>query len=134
MLGYWSHYSKDYITILMVLTTCFFALPIFIAPLRWARLMRWVVPEEKHLAIYFGRCLGAFILVVEATMLRSATTGTHFSYAFDVLFVVFTLMALVHIYGAVRKIQPITETIEIGFWLLLLVLNTLFYPTNTLVL
>ena len=75
----------------MILTTLFFALPIFIAPLRWARLMGWTIPEHEHLAIYFGRCLGAFILVVEASMLRSATTGTSFSYAFDVLFLVFAL-------------------------------------------
>lgn len=130
MLGQYAQHSREYLLVLMLSTTVFFALPIFIAPLRWARLMQWRVPEHEHLAIYFGRCLGAFILVVEATMLRSVTTGTSFSYAFDVLFLVFAMMLVVHIYGAVKRIQPITETLEIGFWLLLLILNTLFYPAT----
>ncbi|MCG4788619.1 hypothetical protein L0N33_25160, partial [Roseburia faecis] len=65
MLGYYAQYSSVYITTLMIVTTLFFALPIFIAPLTWARLMQWTIPEHTHLAIYFGRCLGAFILVVE---------------------------------------------------------------------
>jgi len=59
MLGYYAQYSKEYITTLMLLTTLFFALPIFIAPLAWARAMRWAIPEQQHLTIYFGRCLGA---------------------------------------------------------------------------
>lgn len=134
MLGHYAQYSREYITTLMILTTLFFALPIFIAPLRWARLMGWTIPEHEHLAIYFGRCLGAFILVVEATMLRSATTGTSFNYAFDVLFLVFALMFVVHVYGAIRKIQPLSETLEIGFWMILFVLNVLFYPTTTITL
>jgi hypothetical protein len=134
MLGYYSQYSHQYITTLMIGTTLFFALPIFLAPLTWARLMRWTIPEHQHLAIYFGRCLGAFILVVEAAMLRSSTTGTSFSYAFDILFIVFTLMIIVHVYGAFRRIQPITETAEIGLWIGLLVANTLFYPSTSITL
>lgn len=40
MLGYYSQYSHQYITTLMIGTTLLFALPIFLAPLTWARLMR----------------------------------------------------------------------------------------------
>ncbi|OYU09549.1 MAG: hypothetical protein CFE47_04140 [Pseudomonas sp. PGPPP1] len=134
MLGYYAHYSQYYITVLMLTTTLFFALPIFVAPITWARLMGWAIPEHQHLAIYFGRCLGAFILVIEVAMLRSATTGTSFSYAFDLLFVVFALMFVVHVYGALKRIQPISETLEIGFWMLLFVLNTVFYPGTSIVL
>lgn len=134
MLGYYAQYSQYYITTLMIVTTVFFALPIFIAPIAWARAMRWTIPEHQHLAIYFGRCLGAFILVVEVAMLRSATTGTSFSYAFDILFVVFLLMFVVHVYGALKRIQPITETLEIGFWMMLFVLNMLFYPAAAITL
>lgn len=132
MLGYYAQYSLYYITTLMILTTLFFALPIFIAPIAWARAMRWTIPEHQHLAIYFGRCLGAFILVIEVAMLRSATTGTRFSYAFDLLFVVFTLMFVVHVYGAIKRIQPIAETLEIGLWVILFVLNMLFYPATSI--
>ena len=53
-------------------TTLVFALPIFLVPLTWARLMRWRIPQDVDLAVYFGRCLGAFILIVEALMLRAA--------------------------------------------------------------
>ena len=61
MLGYYAPYSREYLATLMIVTTLFFALPIFVAPIAWARLMRWRIPEHQHLAIYFGRCLGAFI-------------------------------------------------------------------------
>lgn len=134
MLGVYAQYSQHYITSLMIVTTLFFALPIFIAPIAWARMMGWTIPEHRHLAIYFGRCLGAFILVVEAAMLRSATTGTSFSYAFDILFVVFSLMFVVHVYGALKRIQPLSETLEIGFWAVLLLLNVLFYPATSITL
>ncbi|MEE3635348.1 hypothetical protein CYD26_20220 [Pseudomonas sp. FFUP_PS_473] len=132
MLGYYAQYSKEYIATLMIVTTLFFALPIFIAPIAWAKAMRWTIPDHQHLAIYFGRCLGAFILVIEAAMLRSVMTGTSYSYAFDLLFMVFGLMFAVHVYGALKRIQPITETLEIGFWVMLFVLNILFYPATTL--
>jgi hypothetical protein len=134
MLGVYAQYSQHYITTLMIVTTLFFALPIFLAPIAWARMMGWTIPEHQHLAIYFGRCLGAFILVVEVTMLRSSTTGTSFSYAFDILFVVFSLMFVVHVYGALKRIQPLSETLEIGFWAVLLLLNVLFYPATTITL
>ncbi len=134
MLGYYAQYSKEYIATLMIVTTLFFALPIFIAPLAWARVMRWAIPEHQHLAVYFGRCLGAFILIVEITMLRSVTTGTSYSYAFDILFLVFILMFVVHVYGAIKRIQPVTETLEIGFWVILFILNVLFYPATAIML
>ena len=134
MLGAYAQHAQTYLLVLMISTTLFFALPIFLAPLTWARLMMWRVPEHTDLAVYFGRCLGAFILIVEFLMLRGATTGNGLVYAFDVLFCVFGLMLGVHIYGAIRRIQPITETLEIGFWALLLLLNTWFYPAPSITL
>lgn len=128
MLGLYAQHAQTYLLVLMISTTLFFALPIFIAPLAWARLMLWRIPQDTDLAVYFGRCLGAFILIVEFLMLRGATTVETTAYAFDVLFGVFGLMLAVHVYGAIRRIQPITETLEIGFWALLLLLNTWFYP------
>ena len=40
----------------------------------------------------------------------------------------------VHVYGAIRRIQPITETLEIGFWMILFGLNVLFYPATAITL
>ena len=37
-------------------------------------------------------------------------------------------MVVLHIYGAIKKIQPITETLEIGLWVGLLFLSLAFYP------
>lgn len=132
MLGILAGYSGTYLFVFATLTTLFFALPLFIQPLTWARLMRWDIPEQKHLAIYFGRCLGAFILIVEVLMLRGALSSVHRVVAFEVLFMVFGLMFVVHVYGALRRIQPITETMEIGFWAVLFALNTAFFPATTL--
>jgi hypothetical protein len=95
--------------------------------------MRWDVPEQTHLAIYFGRCLGAFVFVIQAIMLRGALNGAHRVTAFDMLYMVFGLMWIIHVYGAIRRIQPLSETLEIGFWTVLLILNTAFYPGTRLV-
>tara|TARA_B100000902_G_C27075889_1_gene796390 strand:- start:279 stop:476 length:198 start_codon:yes stop_codon:yes gene_type:complete len=54
--------------------------------------------------------------------------GTPFILQFFILFC--GLMVIVHIWGAVLRIQPVTETIETGFWVLLLILNFLFYPVQ----
>ena len=64
MTGIWAASAQTYLLVLATTTTLFFAIPIFVQPLRWARLMLWRVPAETDLAIYFGRCLGAFILVI----------------------------------------------------------------------
>jgi len=132
MLGYFSDHSYLFLLVLMGTTTLFFALPIFLSPLTWARLMRWNAPKETDLTVYFGRCLGAFILVIELLMLKALLNPDMRIFVFDTLYAVFFLMFFVHIYGAIRRIQPITETLEIGLWLLLLVLNTLFYPAQKL--
>ena len=133
MLGILTQYSGTYLAIFATLTTLFFALPIFIQPLAWARLMGWEIPQQTHLAIYFGRCLGAFILIVEILMLRGALSVEHRIATFEVLYLVFGFMLVVHIYGAIRRIQPLSETLEIGLWASLLVLNTLFFPATSYV-
>lgn len=134
MLGQYGDHAGTYLLVLMISTTIGFALPILLAPLAWARAMLWRVPDDTDLAVYFGRCLGAFILIVEMLMLRAVATGAGVADVFNVLFAVYGLMLVIHTYGAIRRVQPITETLEIGFWALLLVLNTLFYPAATLVL
>jgi hypothetical protein len=128
MLGIWSAHAQTYLLTLMALTTVVFALPIFVIPLSWARMFRWRIPEDTDLAIYFGRCLGAFILIVEALMLRAGLTGEGLVFTFQVLLAVATLMVIVHVWGALLRIQPITETLEIGMYGGLFVLTVLFYP------
>ena len=128
MIGIWSQYSQAYLLCLAISTSLVFALPIFLLPLRWARLMGWIIPEHTHLAIYFGRCLGAFILIVEALMFRAALTGEAIRVTFEVLAAVALLMVLVHVYGALRRIQPLSETLEILMYSGMLLLTLLFWP------
>jgi hypothetical protein len=130
MLGIWSEHAQLYLLILTASTTLVFALPIFLVPLTWARLMLWKIPAETDLAVYFGRCLGAFILIVEALMLRAGLTGEAIHATFEVLASVAIMMIVVHIYGALKRIQPLTETLEIGFYSALLVLTLLCWPAT----
>ncbi|MOA49721.1 hypothetical protein D3C78_1726350 [compost metagenome] len=90
--------------------------------------MGWTIPAQTHLAIYFGRCLGAFILIVEALMLRAALTGEAMNVVFEMLAAVAVLMIAVHLYGAIRRIQPLSETLEIGFYSGMLALVLLCWP------
>lgn len=130
MLGLWSVHAPQYLLILTLLTTLVFALPIFSIPLVWARLMGWTLPMHTDLAVYFGRCLGAFILILEAMMLRAALTGEAIHAVFEMLLAVAVMMIVVHVYGALRRIQPLSETLEIGFYVGLLVLTLLFWPAT----
>ena len=128
MLGLWSANAADFLLILTLATTLVFALPIFFVPLTWARLMAWQIPQQTDLAVYFGRCLGAFILILEALMLRAALTGEAMHTAFELLAATATMMIVVHVYGALKRIQPLSETLEIGFYVLLLLLTLMFWP------
>lgn len=128
MLGLWSAHAADFLLILTLATTLVFALPIFLVPLTWARLMAWQIPQQTYLAVYFGRCLGAFILILEALMLRAALTGEAMHTAFELLAATATMMIVVHVYGALKRIQPLSETLEIGFYVLLLLLTLMFWP------
>jgi len=128
MVGTWGSHAQAFLLVLMLVTSAAFALPIFLAPLAWARRLGWHIPADTDLAIYFGRCLGAFILVVELLMLRAALTGTGLVFTFQVLIAVAVLMTVVHIWGAVQRIQPVSETLEIGMYAGLGVLAVLFYP------
>lgn len=130
MIGFWSVYSQELLLWLAIATTLVFALPIFCVPLHWARLMGWTIPQHTHLAIYFGRCLGAFILIVEMLMLRAALTGEALHTVFEVLAGVAVLMIVVHVYGAIRRIQPLSETLEIGFYGGMLALVLLCWPAS----
>jgi hypothetical protein len=128
MLGLWSAYSQAFLLTIVCITSIVFALPIFLVPLTWARWFGWRIPQERDLAVYFGRCLGAFILIVEALMLRAGLTGEGLVFTFQVLLAVGLMMVLVHIWGALLRIQPISETLEIGMYSGLFLLALLFYP------
>ncbi|MDE0856063.1 MAG: hypothetical protein OSA97_16735 [Nevskia sp.] len=130
MLGLWSAYSQVFLIALVCVTSLVFALPIFLVPLSWARWFGWRIPQERDLAIYFGRCLGAFILIVEALMLRAGLSGVGLLFTFQVLLGVALMMVIVHVWGALLRIQPVSETLEIGMYGGMFLLAVLFYPLH----
>lgn len=128
MIGIWRSHAQAFLLVLMLATSAAFALPIFLAPLAWARRFGWRIPDDTDLAVYFGRCLGAFILIVELLMLRAGLTGVGLVFTYQVLVAVAVLMTVVHIWGALQRIQPVSETLEIGMYAGLGLLALLFYP------
>ncbi len=129
--GPWGAHAPAFLLAIVALTTGAFAVPLFLTPLRWGRVMRFTIPAETDLAVYFGRCLGAVMLVVAAIATRAALTGVGLAVTFDLLAGAAVLMSVVHVWGALRGIQPWTETAEIAFWLLLLALTLAFHPGPT---
>jgi hypothetical protein len=129
--GPWAAHAPAFLLALVGVTTVAFAVPLFVTPVRWGRRMRFTIPADTDLAIYFGRCLGAVMLVIAAIATRAALTGVGLAVTFDLLVGAAGLMVVVHVWGAVRGIQPWTETVEIAFWLLLLVLTLAFHPGPT---
>jgi hypothetical protein len=130
MFGIWSAYSQQYLLIFSLSTAILFSLPLFLVPVHWARMMRWTIPEHADLAVYFGRCLGALALVINFIVVQAAIRGEGVAIIFQGLNLLLALMVGVHIYGAVKRIQPITETLEIGFWFALSLLNLCFQPVT----
>lgn len=88
-------------------------MPLILAPLLWARLMRWNVPETKDLTNYFGRCLGSVVTAICIIYWRYAGDATLHPLMLELLLVAFGLMVAVHIWGAITRTQPWTETAEI---------------------
>ncbi len=127
-IGLWSHLATNYLIVLSLVTLAVFSALLFFKPLLWAKLFWWHLPQETDLAIYFGRCLGAFALVTDVMFLHAAFTGVGVvtMLLFFTLFCI--LMVVVHIWGAIARIQPITETLETGMWVALVILNLLFMP------
>ena len=128
MIGLYAENARTFLLVSSIATTLVFAIPLFFTPLAWARMLRFEIPSHTDLAIYFGRCLGAFALVANALALRAALTGTAIVFVFELGLAFSILMVLVHGYGGYMKIQPMTETVETGFWLLFAALYVLFFP------
>jgi hypothetical protein len=128
VIGAFAEHAQRFLLVWVVVTTVAFALPLFFTPLAWARMMRFAIPAHTDLAVYFGRCLGAFALVLEALTFRAALDGSGLVFVFQAGLAFAVLMVLVHAYGAVKGIQPVTETLEIAFWVAAVLLYVVFFP------
>ncbi len=96
-----------------------FALPLFLAPLSWARCFKWRIPDERNLVVYLGRSLGAVGLAVVWVAFQAARDPESHLYVFDLIILAGILLTVVHIWGAIKRTQPWTENLEILFYVLL---------------
>jgi hypothetical protein len=129
MIGLWNSYLHIYLYILAALMLLGFGLPLLFIPIHWARLFRWEIPRSQQLAAFLGRTVGVFICVLSVFAFRAASTPAVQRFFVDMLIWITTGSILIHVYGAIRKAQPITETIEIIVWFLLLFATLTFYPS-----
>lgn len=131
MIGAWSGGAAEFLVAVAIGTLLLLGLPLLLVPLAWARLLRWTLPQETHLAIYFGRCLGAVACVLAVFALLASRAPALQPFFFQLMLANFALMIGVHAYGAWRGIQPLSETLEILAWAALLLLGLLFYPAGS---
>ncbi len=132
MSGPLSDYASVFLLAVGIGSLVLLAIPLVIAPLAWARVLLWDTPvvADADLTVYFGRCLGAVIGVLAVAALFAAGNPVVQPFFFGIAIASFALMVAVHAWGAVRDIQPRTETIETLAWLLLLVAALLCFPAG----
>ncbi len=132
MIGLWSEQASGFLVAVSLISLLALGLPMLVVPMTWARWLRWPIPQStdgRNLSIYFGRCLGAVICVQATVVLVNAEDTASQPVLFAILTGEFALMVAVHVWGAVRRIQPRSETVETFAWAGLLVLALLFHPT-----
>lgn len=105
----------------LVISTSFFvvvvALPLLFAPLTWARWFGWKIPQDTtDLTVYFGRCLGAAALAIIIAVAHGIPDPKSHHLLFDLVAITTGLMIPIHVWGAIRKTQPLSETVEILVW------------------
>jgi hypothetical protein len=128
MIGIWQSYSDIYLYLVGVAMFVAFGIPLTIVPLRWARVFRWEVPKPENLAVFLGRSLGVFISLIAIFAFKVTGEPAAKPFFFDLMLWLIAAMTILHVYGAIRKTQPSTETAEIILWVVLFFFTLCFYP------
>ena len=128
MIGIWKSYADIYLIVAGITMLVAFGLPLVIIPLRWARVFQWDVSQPGNLLIFLGRSLGVFISVMAIYAFKVSQIPSSMPFYYELMLWIFGGMILLHVYGAIRKVQPITETLEIGVWAILFLVTLAFYP------
>lgn len=128
MIGIWHTYAASYLIVAGAATLLAFGIPLLVVPMAWARIFRWEIPPPGQLPIFLGRSLGLFICVVGAYAFRAAAIPAAQPFFFEFMLLLFVGMIVLHVYGAIKRVQPVTETIEIALWVILLLATLAFYP------
>jgi len=128
MIGIWQSSADIFLIVAGVAMIAAFGLPLMIVPMGWARLFRWQVPQPQELATFLGRSVGVFISIIAVFSFKAAQNSAARPFFFDLMLWLFGAMIVLHVYGAIRKAQPITETLEIVLWVVLSAVTLRFYP------
>jgi hypothetical protein len=128
IIGQLQGYTALFLLTLALGTSILFGIPLLFTPLAWAKILGWQISDSDHLSLYLGRCLGGLICVLSLMALIASVNHEVQPFFFQILISNYIILILIHIYGAIRRIQPLSETLEIGLWLGLLLLTLLFYP------
>ena len=128
MVGAWSDVSGAFLMAVGVGAFLLLGLPLLFRPLLWASILRWNVRADDDLTVYFGRSLGALLCVLSLFALIAAGDRAVQPFFYGIALSGFAITAAVHVWGAIRKTQPATETAETAVWLGLLVVGLLCYP------
>jgi hypothetical protein len=128
MIGIWQSYSDIFLYFVGIAMLVAYGIPLTIVPLRWARVFRWEVPQPENLAVFLGRSLGIFVSLLAIFAIKVTGEPAAKPFFFDLMLWVIAAMTILHVYGAIRKTQPITETVEIALWVVLFLMTLCFYP------
>jgi hypothetical protein len=128
MIGIWASYNNIYLIVAGVVMLAAFGLPLTLAPMSWAQIFRWELPQPQNLTAFLGRSMGVIISIIAIFAFKVTQTPEAKPFYFDLMLWIFGGMILLHVYGAIRKTQPVTETIEILMWVFLSTITLCFYP------
>jgi hypothetical protein len=94
-----------------------YALPLTFAPLRWARWFRWPLPSgSTDLTVYLARCVGMLALAIIAMAVQAVPDPRGHRMVFELIAWATGFMVPLHVWGALRRTQPWTETLEIALY------------------
>ncbi len=132
MIAIWQAYADIYLIVAGVAMLLGFGIPLTLVPRQWAGIFQWEMPSNKKFTLFLERSLGIFIIVMSIfAFIASQSATIVMRFYFDMMLVTFIGMTILHVYGAIRKIQPKTETYEIALWVALIIVSLLFYPLFT---
>jgi hypothetical protein len=130
MVGAWSSYTGTFLAWFPLLIMLVFGLPMLIAPMAWGRIIGFRLPDQTELTVYFGRSLGVAISGLALAAYGASSFAPAQGVVMDGLILTAFLYVLTHVHGAVMRIQPLIETLEIAFFSTLVLLMLAVYPVG----
>ena len=103
-------------------------LPLLISPMAWGRWLGWKIPVERGFVNYLGRSLGAVALSVAIVCYLAARHPWQYRSVFDLVILLGVSTTAVHVYGFIKKSQPMIENLEILLYSLVSLLAWCLYP------